>query len=254
MNRQTVCVSGASSGIGESLAILYAEKGCHLLLGARRFEKLKALEPSLLEKGAASVLCLPLDVRSRDSVQSFVESGIKALSRLDVLVNNAGLVIGLEPIETGLIEDWETIFDTNVLGVMRLTQAVIPYMRKEKSGHIIFLGSIAGHQVYEGGGAYCASKFGVKALARTLKLELNGSGIRVSSVDPGMVETEFSVVRFRGDKDKAKQAYKGLTPLNGRDIAECVYFMSSRPNHVNIDSIVVMPTAQASVTKVHRQP
>ncbi|MCX6128501.1 MAG: SDR family NAD(P)-dependent oxidoreductase, partial [Proteobacteria bacterium] len=136
--------------------------------------------------------------------------------------------------------------------VMRLTKAVIPHMRRQQSGHIVMLGSIAGHQVYEGGGAYCASKFGVRALTGTLKHELNGSGIRVSTVDPGMVETEFSLVRFRGDETKAKQVYKGLTPLNGADIAACVHFMTSRPAHVNIDSIIVTPTAQASVYKVHR--
>ncbi len=248
-----VCITGASSGIGEALALIYAEQGCHLVLGARRLDKLKALEGVLKDKGAASVLSLPLDVRSHESVQNWVKAAQQKHSRLDVLVNNAGLVIGLEPVETGRVEDWETILDTNVLGVMRVTQAMIPVFKKQGAGHIVMIGSIAGHQVYENGGAYCASKFGVKALTGVLKHELNGTGIRVSTVDPGMVETEFSIVRFRGDKDKAKQVYKGLVPLNGRDIAECVLFMTSRPPHVNIDSIVVMPTAQASVYKVHRE-
>jgi len=248
-----VCITGASSGIGEALALVYAEQGCHLVLGARRLPKLQALESVLKEKGAASVLCLPLDVRSEPSVQAWVKSALEKHSQLDVLVNNAGLVIGLEPVETGRLEDWETILDTNVLGVMRVTQALIPVFKKQNSGHIVMIGSIAGHQPYENGGAYCASKFGVRALTGVLKHELNGTGIRVSTVDPGMVETEFSIVRFRGDSLKAKQVYKGLTPLDGRDIAECVLFMTSRPPHVNIDSIVVMPTAQASVYKVHRE-
>jgi 3-hydroxy acid dehydrogenase/malonic semialdehyde reductase len=248
-----VCITGASSGIGEALALVYAEQGCHLVLGARRLDKLKALESVLKDKGAASVLSLPLDVRFHDSVHAWVKSALQTHSHLDVLVNNAGLVIGLEPVETGRVEDWETILDTNVLGVMRVTQALIPVFKKQGSGHIVMIGSIAGHQPYENGGAYCASKFGVKALTGVLKHELNGTGIRVSTVDPGMVETEFSIVRFRGDKDKAKLVYKGLVPLNGRDIAECAHFMTSRPPHVNIDSIVVMPTAQASVYKVHRE-
>ncbi|HYX38061.1 MAG TPA: SDR family NAD(P)-dependent oxidoreductase [Oligoflexus sp.] len=248
-----VCITGASAGIGEALALVYAEQGCHLVLGARRLQKLQALEGILKEKGAASVVCLPLDVRSNESVQAWVQAALQKHSHLDILVNNAGLVIGLEPVETGRVDDWETILDTNVLGVMRVTQALIPVFKKQNAGHIVMIGSIAGHQPYENGGAYCASKFGVRALTGVLKHELNGTGIRVSTVDPGMVETEFSVVRFRGDANKAKQVYKGLTPLNGRDIAECVQFMTSRPPHVNIDSIVVMPTAQASVYKVHRQ-
>lgn len=248
-----VCITGASSGIGEALSLVYAEQGCHLVLGARRMPKLLELEKILKEKGAASVLCLPLDVRSEESVQAWVRGALEKHKQLDVLVNNAGLVIGLEPVETGRVDDWETILDTNVLGVMRVTKALIPVFKKQGSGHIVMIGSIAGHQPYENGGAYCASKFGVKALTGVLKHELNGLGIRVSTVDPGMVETEFSIVRFRGDADKAKQVYKGLTPLNGRDIAECVHFMTSRPQHVNIDSIVVMPIAQASVYKVHRE-
>ncbi len=249
-----VCITGASSGIGEALALVYAEQGYHLVLGARRLQKLQSLEGILKEKGAASVLCLPLDVRSEESVKSWVSSAIQVYGHLDILVNNAGLVIGMEPVETGRVDDWETILDTNVLGIMRVTKAIIPHMRKQDQGHIVMIGSIAGHQPYENGGAYCASKFGVRALTGVLKHELNGTGIRVSTVDPGMVETEFSIVRFRGDSDKARQVYKGLTPLNGRDIAECVQFMTSRPQHVNIDSIVVMPLAQASVYKVHRQP
>ncbi len=249
-----VCITGASSGIGESLALVYAEHGCHLVLGARRLQKLQGLESILKEKGAASVLSLPLDVRSDESVKTWVQTAMQHHDRLDVIVNNAGLVIGLEPVETGRVDDWETILETNVLGVMRVTKAIIPIMKNQNQGHIVMIGSIAGHQVYENGGAYCASKFGVRALTGVLKHELNGTGIRVSTVDPGMVDTEFSIVRFRGDSDKARQVYKGLIPLSGRDIAECVVFMTSRPQHVNIDSIVVMPTAQASVYKVHREP
>jgi NADP-dependent 3-hydroxy acid dehydrogenase YdfG len=247
-----VCISGASSGIGQSVAEIFAENGCHLFLGARRVDRLQELTQLLLAKGAASVKIHHLDVRSSASVTSWAQACLCVHDTIDVLVNNAGLVLGLDPIETGSEEDWQTIMDTNVMGVLRLTQAFLPKLKQQNRGHIVMIGSIAGHQAYEGGSAYCASKFGVKAITRTLKLELNGTGIRIGSIDPGMVETEFSVVRFKGDLDRAKNVYKGLEPLKARDIAECVYFMCDRPSHVNLDEIIIMPTAQATVYKTHR--
>lgn len=248
-----VAITGASAGIGEALALAYARKGQHLFLGARRIERLQSLKERLIAEGAASVSVSELDVRVDASVSAWTDLAFQTYKQVDILLNNAGLVLGMDPIEKGSIEDWTTIFDTNVMGVLRICRQFIPRFRQQNSGHIVMLGSIAGHQVYEGGGPYCASKFSIKALTRTLKLELNGSPIRVSSVDPGMVETEFSVVRFRGDRERADQVYKGLTPLCAQDIADCVEFVTSRPAHVNIDEIIVMPTDQASVSKVNRR-
>lgn len=254
MKSRVVCISGASAGIGQALAERYATEGFHLVLGARRHDRLLENEDALRRAGAASVLSLPLDVRSQDSVLAFTQKARQQFPRIDILVNNAGLVLGADTIEKGQIEDWETIFDTNVLGVLRLCRQFIPIFREQNSGHIVMIGSISGHQVYEGGGPYCATKFGIKALSQTLRLELNGTPIRVSSIDPGMVETEFSVVRFKGDQARAGQVYKGLTPLEAKDVADCVAFATSRPAHVNIDDMIVMPTDQASVYKVNRQP
>ena len=252
MTASKICITGASSGIGLAVAEVFAKRSCHIALGARRVDRLKEIERHLLTLGAASVIFAELDVRSSESVRSWAQHCIEKLGSIDVLVNNAGLVLGLDSVESGREEDWETILDTNVTGVLRVSQAFIPHMKKQNHGHIVMIGSIAGHQAYEGGSAYCASKFGVKAITRALKLELNGFNIRVGTVDPGMVETEFSLVRFYGDEERAKQVYKGLDPLQARDIAECVEFMATRPKHVNLDEIIVMPTAQATVYKVHR--
>lgn len=252
MTAKIVCISGASSGIGAATAELLAEKGHHLILGARRIERLEEMASTLLKKGAASVFCHSLDVRSETSVKAFCEALQRKHNHIDVLLNNAGMVLGTAHVAQGNIDDWTTIIDTNVMGVLRLTRLLLPDMIRRQSGQIVMLGSIAGHQAYEGGSAYCASKFALQAITKTLKLELNGTNIRVSTIDPGMVETEFSLVRFNQDKEKAKSVYKGLTPLTGRDIAECIEFVISRPPYVNIDDIIVMPTAQATVYKTFR--
>ncbi|MBC7660157.1 MAG: SDR family NAD(P)-dependent oxidoreductase [Chitinophagaceae bacterium] len=248
----SIAITGASSGIGKAIAEVYARKGFDLILGARRTEKLDAVAQELKSLGAKSIHSLKLDVRSDESVLKWTEAAFKAFPKLDILVNNAGLVLGRDTVETGSIDDWMTILDTNVMGVLRLCRQFLPKFRENDHGHVVMIGSIAGHQVYEGGSVYCASKFGVKAIAETLRLELNGTQIRVSSIDPGMVETEFSEVRFKGDKEKAKAVYQGMTPLSAHDIAETIEFCTSRPAHVNIDDIRIMPTAQASATKVHR--
>ena len=247
-----ICITGASSGIGEACAIHFARAGAKLVLGARRVNKLKQLEAELKSCGASDVLCLELDVRLQESVDNFHQVAIETFGAPDVLINNAGLVLGVDPISDGDINHWQTIFDTNVLGVLRICRAFINNMKEAKKGHIIFTGSISGHQVYEGGGPYCASKHGVKAICQTLKLELLGSKIRISSIDPGMVETEFSVVRL-GSKEAADKVYEGLDALTANDIAECILFAASRPAHVNIDNMIVMPREQASVYKVHRE-
>lgn len=248
----SLAITGASSGIGKAIAEVFAKQGAELFLGARRVDRLEAMVSELKALGAKAVHVQSLDVRSDESVKAWTEAAFKAIPKLEILINNAGLVLGRDTIEKGEIEDWETIFDTNVMGVLRLCRSFLPKLRANGKGHVIMLGSISGHQVYEGGGPYCASKFSVKALVQTLKLELNGSGIRVSSIDPGMVETEFSEVRFRGDKDAAKAVYKGFTPLSALDVAETVAFVATRPAHVNIDEVIIMPTDQASATKVHR--
>jgi NADP-dependent 3-hydroxy acid dehydrogenase YdfG len=247
-----VVITGASAGIGQSTARAFARCGCHLVIGARREERLAELTPQLQDLGAASVLALPLDVRQADSVKSFYTAFKAKHEACDVLVNNAGLVLGVDHIADGNFDDWETILDTNVMGVLRMCRTFLPDMKTKQKGHVIMIGSISGHQVYEGGGPYCATKHAVNAITRTLKLELNGTNIRVSSIDPGLVETEFSVVRL-GSESQAKKVYDGLTPLTGDDIAECVVFAASRPPHVNIDEMIVMPTAQAAVHKVHRE-
>lgn len=249
LENKTVWITGASSGIGYACAKEFSRLGCKIAVGARRTERLQALVDEL----GASIFSHSLDVRSADSVKAFCEAAIEKLGPPDILINNAGLVIGTDTIADGKFEDWETIFDTNVMGVLRMSQAALKYMKPRQSGHIIFIGSIAGHQVYEGGGPYCASKHSVKAIYKTLKLELNGSGIRISSIDPGMVETEFSIVRL-GSKEKADKVYEGVTPLTAEDIADNVVYVASRPPHVNIDNIVIMPTDQATVYKTHRKP
>lgn len=249
----SIAVTGASSGIGQAIAEVYAAKGFDLFLGARRIEKLEELSEKLKTLGAKSVHVQKLDVRSDESVAAWTQAAFKAFPRLDILVNNAGLVLGTDTIETGKIEEWATIFDTNVLGVLRVCRQVLPTFRANSHGHIVMIGSISGHHVYEGGGPYCATKHGVKALAQTLRLEVHGTGIRVSSVDPGMVETEFSEVRFRGDSDRAAQVYKGFTPLSAHDIADAVEFATSRRPHINVDEIIIMPTDQSSVSKVNRK-
>lgn len=248
-----VCITGASSGIGLATARAFATKGCKLALGARRIDRLEEISKELRELGAQSVIISALDVRSEISVSDWCEFVYSHYSHVDVLVNNAGLVLGTDTIETGRLKDWETVIDTNVLGVLRVCRNFIPRMKNShKPSHLIMIGSISGHQVYEGGGPYCASKFGVNALTKTLKLELNGSPIRVGTIDPGMVETEFSLVRFQGDKERAKSVYRGFQALTAADVAECVVFMATRPEHVNIDEIILTPKAQATVYKTHR--
>ena len=198
-------------------------------------------------------LALPLDVTDQKSVDAFVAQVSKTYGRIDVLVNNAGLASGLTPIAEARDDDWIAMWEVNVLGLMRMTRACLPLIRKAKHGHIINLGSIAGFEVYKGGAGYTASKHAVRAISRTLRLELNGEPIRVTEVAPGMVETEFSVVRFRGDRKAAKAVYKGVKPLVAEDIADCIVFAVTRPPHVDIDEIVVRPIAQAASWLVARK-
>jgi len=246
-------ITGASSGIGEACAEIFAENGYAVALGARRVERLEQLAARLEQRGAASVFAHALDVREESSVNAFVQAVLDRFGAVDFLINNAGLAAGLDPVVMGEDDDWRAMLDTNVYGLLRMTRRMLPAMIERNRGQIINIGSIAGFQTYANGAVYAATKHAVRAISGALRLELSGTPIRVAEVDPGMVETEFSLVRL-GDEAQAKAVYQGLAPLTGRDIAECVYFAASRPAHVNIDHIIIMPTAQAAVHKVHRQP
>ena len=251
--RPIALITGASSGFGEAIARTLAEAGFDLALCARRGDRLEALAAELRGKGA-KVHAGTCDVRVKAEIAAFAEAAGKALGGLNLLVCNAGLARGLDKVEAIPEADLDQMLDTNVKGLVFTVQAGLPLVRKSGGGHIILIGSTAGHAAYEGGGVYCASKHGVKALAQTLRLELCGEPIRVTSIDPGMAETEFSLVRFR-DEAKADSVYKGMTPLTGADIAECVRWVATLPAHVNIDELIVKPTDQGSHTgaKVHRR-
>jgi 3-hydroxy acid dehydrogenase/malonic semialdehyde reductase len=250
--RRIACISGASSGIGLASATAFARLGWGLVLGARRVERLREQEDQLRKLGAHEIVSLPLDVTSSESVANFVATAEAKFPHIDLLLNNAGLALGTDRLAQVQEQDWATVLETNVGGVLRMIRGFLPRMIKLNRGHIVNLGSIAGDLVYEGGGAYCASKHALRALTGTLRLELNGTNIRVTSIDPGMVETEFSNVRF-GDEAKAKAVYRGMIPLTADDIADCITFAVTRPAHVNIDKITLMPVAQAAPHKVHRQ-
>ncbi len=253
-SRPIALITGASSGFGEATARRLAKEGYDLALGARRVDRVRALGEALASKHGTRIYAGEVDVRSSASITAFVEAAAQSLGELNVLVCNAGLARGLDRIEGIPEEDLNQMLDTNVKGLVFTLQAGLPHLRKSGWGHVVLIGSTAGHQTYEGGGIYCASKHGVKALAHVLRLELCGEPIRVTSVDPGMAETEFSLVRFH-DEVKAENVYKGMRPLKGEDIAECIHWVLALPDHVNIDEIIVKPTDQGSHTgaKVHRR-
>lgn len=251
IHNQTVLITGASSGIGAACAQAFAQAGARLILAARRRDRLEQLASQLAPPEAIHVL--PLDVRDPAQVETALNSLPEPWCRIDVLINNAGLSRGLDKLHEASLRDWEEMIDTNIKGLLYVTRAVVPGMVKRGQGHVINIGSIAGHQTYPGGSVYCATKAAVRALTEGLKLDLLGTPIRVSAVDPGMVETEFSQVRFHGDSQRAKQVYRGMTPLTPDDIAEIVLFCATRPPHVNISDIVVLATDQSSATLVHRR-
>lgn len=241
--RRTAVVTGASSGIGEATARALHDAGFALILGARRLDRLHAIGDPL------QAVSMELDVTDPTSVERFCS----AVAAVDVLVNNAGGALGLDPVAVGNDEDWERMYDTNVLGLMRMTRALLPKLEASGAGHIVNVGSIAGREAYPGGAGYNAAKFAVRAITQVLRLELVGKPIRVTEVAPGMVETEFSVVRFKGDETRAAKVYAGLQPLVAADVADCIQWAVTRPPHVNIDEIVVKPLAQASATVAARR-
>jgi len=248
-----VFITGASSGIGEAAALAFAAQGARILMCARRADRLEKLAQTLEYEHKVTATYFQLDVRDQLSVDKAVAGLGPDWRAIDILVNNAGLSRGLDKLPQGLVEDWEEMIDTNVKGLLYVSRAVIPGMLERGRGHIINIGSIAGHEVYPGGNVYCATKFAVRALSKGLRLDLNGTPIRVSEVAPGMVETEFSLVRFHGDAERAAKVYQGLTPLGPDDIADAAVWCATRPPHVNVSEVVVMPTAQASATLVHRK-
>jgi 3-hydroxy acid dehydrogenase / malonic semialdehyde reductase len=248
----TVLITGASAGIGEACARAFAEAGARLILTARRLDRLQALAAELAAAHGTECHLLAMDVRDRDGVAAGIAALPVEWAAVDVLVNNAGLARGTEKVPAGDPAEWDEVIGTNVNGLLYVTRAVTPGMVERGRGHVINLGSTAGHEVYPGGAVYCATKHAVGAITKGLRMDLLGTGIRVSTVDPGMVETNFSVVRFRGDQERADGVYRGMTPLTPADIAETVLWIATRPPHVNVDEVIIKPTDQASATLVHR--
>jgi 3-hydroxy acid dehydrogenase / malonic semialdehyde reductase len=249
---QIILITGASSGIGAACVKYFAQAGAKLILAARRIEKLQQVVESLNIQ-PANVHLIQLDVRDRIAVESAISHLPAQWSNIDILVNNAGLSRGLDKIHEADVQDWEEMIDTNIKGLLYVTRYVLPGMVQRNKGHIINIGSIAGHQTYPGGNVYCATKAAVKSISEGLKLDLIGTQVRVTSVDPGMVETEFSNVRFHGDNQRADKVYQGLTPLTPDDIADVIFFCATRPPHVNINEVILMPVDQASATLVNRR-
>jgi NADP-dependent 3-hydroxy acid dehydrogenase YdfG len=253
LNGKWVLITGASSGFGAAAARAFGAEGAKLLLGARRVERLETVAAEARRAGAAEAHLHHLDVAQTKSANGFIEWVRTKTSRLDVLINNAGGAHGLDTVAEGKDEDWETMLQSNVLGVLRMTRAALPLMVNNPGGSIINIGSYASRSVYEGGAAYCAAKAGELQISRTLRLELSGTGLRVSSIDPGLAETEFSIVRFKGDTARASKMYEGTHPLTAPDIAEILVWVASRPMHVNIDEMLIKPVDQAAMHKVYRR-
>lgn len=253
LHEAVVLITGASSGIGQACAEAFAAEGARLLLVARRLERLEEMAPRLLEAGAAAVHSLGLDVRDARAVNAAIQTLPEPWSRVEVLVNNAGLSRGLEKLYQGSLEDWNEMIDTNLKGVLHLNRAIVPGMVERNRGHVIHLGSTAGELTYPNGAVYCATKAGLKAINDGLRMDLLGTAVRVTSVDPGMVETEFSEVRFYGDQQRARKVYEGLTPLTAADVAEAIVWAATRPTHVNVAHVLLTSIDQANSLLFHRE-
>ncbi len=250
MEKEIVLVTGATSGIGEAIAGLLAENGFRIILTGRRSDRLEQLKNRFEKLTSVHTLCF--DIRDRALVDKAVDSLPEVWQEVDILINNAGLAAGFDHFHEGDIEDWEQMIDTNLKGVLYISRKIAPGMIERGSGHIVNVGSIAGSEMYEKGNVYSATKHAVEALSKGMRIDMLKHGIKVSTVSPGMVETEFSLVRFKGDKDMAKHPYRGMKPLTGRDVAEAVLFMLTRPPHVSIHDLLIMPTAQATTLNVLR--
>jgi NADP-dependent 3-hydroxy acid dehydrogenase YdfG len=253
LQNKSVLITGASSGFGAATALAFAAEKCRLFLGARRVDRLEAVADEARKGGAIEVHVRAMDVAKTSSVEEYAQWMRAKTNQLDVLVNNAGGAHGVDTVAQGKDEDWEAMIQSNLLGVLRVTRAVLPLMVNNPGSSILNVGSIAGRTAYEGGSVYCAAKAGELQVTRALRLELCGTGVRVGTVDPGFAETEFALVRFKGDAGRAKKVYEGMNPLTAGDIAEAIVWMASRPAHVCIDEMVVKPTDQAAIHKVHRR-
>jgi len=251
LDGKTSLITGATSGIGLAIADIFAASGCKLILTGRRRDRLLTIKDEIETKYGAVVRIFDFDIRQRSACEAFVNQldGID----IDILVNNAGLARGIESVDQATIDDWEEMIDTNVKGLLYISRLILPRMVKRNSGHVVNIGSIAGHEAYRGGAGYCASKHAVAAINTSMKMDLTGTDIRVSMISPGLVNTEFSTVRFHGDVDRADSVYKGMQPLVAADIADIALFIVTRPKHVDIMDVLVYPTAQSSSYLVHRQ-
>jgi NADP-dependent 3-hydroxy acid dehydrogenase YdfG len=253
LKNKLIFITGASSGIGAACAKHFAQAGARLLLCARRLNAVEQIAATLEKEYGVKTHCFELDVREPEQVRERLQALPEEWKKIDVLVNNAGLAAGLDPLQDGKVSDWEDMINTNLKGLLYVTREILPWMIARDSGHIINLGSVAGHQAYPKGAVYCATKAGVKSLSEGLRMDLSGTSLRVTSIDPGAVETQFSLVRFKGDNQRAASVYEGIEPLTPDDIAETIVFCASRPAHVNISEVLIMPTAQASATMMHRK-
>lgn len=253
IKNKIVMVTGASAGIGLACAELFAREGARLILCARREDKLAKLAFDLKDKHDCQTFPLILDVRKKETVSDKIEHLPEDWKNIDILINNAGLSRGLNKLHEGQLQDWEEMIDTNIKGLLYVSRAIIPGMVERQSGDVVNISSIAGHELYPGGNVYCATKHAVDALTKGMQIDLVESPVRVMSVDPGLVETEFSIVRFRGDENRAGKVYQGLKALTGEDVAEAVLFCVTRPPHVNINQLRIMPTDQASATITNRK-
>ena len=249
---KTSIITGATAGIGEATAIEFAKLGYNLILTGRRKERLEKLKSELESKYAISVSIHAFDIRQKVEVENFCRNEIGTRT-IDVLVNNAGLASGLSPLHEGDVDDWEKMIDTNVKGLLYITREIAPRMVAARSGHIINVGSIAGIEVYPNGNVYCATKHAVHAISEGLRRELFDKGIKVTNIAPGLVETEFSIVRFHGDENRAKNVYQGMEALTAKDIADCIAFTATRPKHVNVADMLILPTCQGSAKQVDRK-
>jgi 3-hydroxy acid dehydrogenase / malonic semialdehyde reductase len=252
-NKKTVLITGASSGIGAACSEMFAKNGYRLILIARNRERLSELAAKLKELYDADILSFATDITNRSAIEGVLSTRPSQFSKIDILINNAGLALGKNKIQDGEISDWERMIDTNIKGLLYVTRAVLPEMIAANCGHIVNLGSIASRENYVGGNVYCATKAAVRALNDSFKKDLTGTNVRVSSIDPGMVETEFSKVRFKGDDKLASEVYAGMTPLVAEDIADIIFFCTTRSPHVNISEILVLPTDQSGATLVSRK-
>ena len=249
----TILITGATSGFGEATAKLFAKNGYNLIITGRRKDRLEKISQQLSTSYKIKVLTLNFDVRKKKEVDTAIDSLKDEWKHIDILINNAGLASGLSTIQEGDIEDWEKMIDTNIKGLLYMTRKVAPLMIKQGNGHIINIGSVAGKEVYANGNVYCATKHAVDALNKAMRIDLLPHGLKVTAINPGLVETEFSIVRFHGDAERAKKVYQGFKPLTAEDIAETIYWTATRPAHVNINDIIITPTAQANSTNVIRK-